>query len=369
MKTMKKIGLIVNPVAGMGGSVGLKGTDKEMYKKALEMNAKPVTPGRTKEFLSYIKNIENITFFTAPDKMGENYLREFNIKFKVVGFIGGEISAEDTKKIAKDMVKKIDLLVFVGGDGTARDIYDAVGLKKPVVAVPSGVKMFSSVFAVNPRAAAEMVDSFIKGTDLKEEEVLDIDEDAFRNNKLSATLYGYLNVPYVKRLLQSGKEASRTDKHTMEDKEGIARHIIEERDDEILYLLGPGTTLKAIADMLKLPKTLLGIDAVFKGKIVGKDLNEEGILKLLKEYKKVKIVITPIGGNGFIFGRGNKQFTTNVLKKIGKENIIVVGTERKLRRLTCLRVDTGSLEVDKILQGYIKVVTGYREEVMIEVRC
>jgi len=359
---MKRIGLIVNPVAGMGGSVGLKGTDGNMYKKALEMNAKPITPERTKEFLSYIKNIENITFFTAPGRMGEDYLREINISFKVVGSISENVSAEDTKKIAEEMVKKIDLLIFVGGDGTARDIYDAVGLKKPVVAVPSGVKMFSSVFAVSPRAAAE-------GTDLKEEEVLDIDEDAFRNNKLSATLYGYLNVPYIKRLLQSGKEASRTDKHTMEDKEGIARHIIEEMDDEILYLFGPGTTTKAITDKLNLSKTLLGVDAVFKRKLVGKDLNEEGILKLLKKYNKVRIVITPIGGNGFIFGRGNKQFTFDVIRRIGKENIIVIGTESKLRNLNCLRVDTGSLEVDKTLQGYIKVVTGYREEMMIEVRC
>lgn len=366
---MKKIGLIVNPVAGMGGSVGLKGTDGNMYKKALEMNAKPITPERTKEFLSYIKSFSDITFFTAPGRMGEDHLKEFNINFKVVGSISENVSAEDTKKIAEEMVKKIDLLVFVGGDGTARDIYDAVGLKKPVVAVPSGVKMFSSVFAVNPRAAAEMVDSFIKGTDLKEEEVMDIDEDAFRNNKLSATLYGYLNVPYVKRLLQSGKEASRTDKHTMEDKEGIARHIIEEMDDETLYLFGPGTTTKAITDKLNLSKTLLGVDAVFKRKLVGKDLNEEGILKLLKKYNKVKIVITPIGGNGFIFGRGNKQFTFDVIRRIGKENIIVVGTEPKLRNLNCLRIDTGSLEVDKILQGYIKVVTGYREKMMMEVRC
>jgi len=190
----KKIALLVNPVAGMGGSVGLKGTDGEIYQTALQLGAKPVTPVRAMEFLSHIRSKDSIEFFVAPGKMGEEYLKDIDIPITVVGSIGQETSAQDTKQIAADMLAKgVDLLIIVGGDGTARDVYDAIGLKIPVVAVPAGVKVFSSVFAFSTRAAAEMVDAFVAGTDVTEEEVLDIDEAAFREGRLDSRLYGYLS--------------------------------------------------------------------------------------------------------------------------------------------------------------------------------
>lgn len=368
---MKKIiGLIVNPVAGMGGSVGLKGTDGEMFKKSLGLGAKTVTPARTKDFLTHIKNKQEIIIYTAPGKMGEEHVKTFDIQLEVIGTINEETTAEDSKKIALDMLNSgIDLLIFVGGDGTARDIYDAVDSKIPVIAVPSGVKVFSSVFAVSARAAAEILDAFIKGTDVTEEEVLDIDESAFRKGKLASRLYGSLLVPNVRNFLQAGKEASSTSSSSIENKKDVAQYIVEGMDHEILYLLGPGTTVKAVTDELKLNKTLLGIDAVFDGEVVGADLNEKGILELFKKYKKKKIVVTPLGGNGFIFGRGNKQFTPEVIKKIGKENIIVIGTKDKVNSLGCLRVDTGNFEVDELFLGYIKVIIGHKEEMLMEVKC
>jgi predicted polyphosphate/ATP-dependent NAD kinase len=207
----KKIGLIVNPIAGMGGSVGLKGTDGEMYEKAKQLNAEPVTPGKTKELLSRIDSMDDIVILAAPGVMGEAYLDELDVPSEVVGEIGEKTSAADTKRIANQMVERgAELLVFVGGDGTARDICDAIDSKIPVVAVPAGVKIFSSVFAVSIRAAAEVVDEFLEGSDLTEEEVLDIDEPAFREDRLASRLYGYLLVPEVRRYLQPGKRASST---------------------------------------------------------------------------------------------------------------------------------------------------------------
>lgn len=354
----------------MGGSVGLKGTDGDIYKKALKLGAKTVTPKSTKELLSHIKSKKEINLVVAPDKMGETYVRNFNIAFKLIGQVPKETSAEDTKRIIGEMLNEgIELLVFVGGDGTARDVYDAVGSKIPVVAVPSGVKIFSSVFAVSARAAAEMVDAFIEGTDLTEEEVLDIDENSFRNNRLASNLYGYLTVPNVKKLLQVGKEASSMDKSSVDNKDEIAKYIVKHMDKETLYLLGPGTTLKAITDEMKLPKTLLGVDAVYENRLVGRDLNEKGILNLLKKYTSKKILVTPIGGNGFIFGRGSKQFTPEVIQSVGRENIIVVGTYAKISKLECLRVDTGDFKVDTLLLGYIKVIVGKREEMVMEILC
>lgn len=366
----KKIGLIVNPIAGMGGSVGLKGTDGEMHKKALELGAEPISPTRTKDLFSHLKGKEHIALFVAPGKMGEAYIQGTAIAFTVIGNAGGETSVEDTKRIAKQMLSEgIELLIVVGGDGTARDIYDVVGLKVPVVAVPSGVKIFSSVFASSARAAAGLVDAFLKSTEVTEEEVLDIDEQAFREGRLDSKLYGYLLVPDYRTFLQAGKESSGSGKSTAESKKEIARYIVSAIDKNTLYLLGPGTTVKAVADEIGVSKTLLGVDSVADGRLTGEDLNERGILDQLGQYEKRKMIITPLGGNGFIFGRGNKQFSPEVIRKVGRENLIVVGTIDKLNKLEALRVDTGDFELDELLSGYIEVITCYKEGIKMEVRC
>ena len=364
----KKIGLIVNPIAGMGGSVGLKGTDGSAYEKALALGARPVTPVRTKELIGHLRTKEQIHLFTAPGPMGEEHIRGTDIPYTVVGNVGKTSTAEDTKKIAGQMLnQEIELLIFVGGDGTARDIYDAVGLNRPVVAVPSGVKVFSAVFALNCRAAARMVDAFVEGAHTVVEEVMDIDEDAFRDNVLASTLYGYLSVPAVRDYLQGGKEASGTGISAVESKQTIAAYIIQRMEKHTLYLLGPGTTVKAVTDALGLPKTLLGVDALVNGELIGTDINEKGILSLIEKFKERRIVVTPIGGNGFIFGRGNKQFTPEVIKRVGTENIIVVGTQDKLNKLEALRIDTGDAELDQVLAGYREVIVGDNEFFKMEV--
>ncbi|MEA3406599.1 MAG: ATP-NAD kinase family protein [Chloroflexota bacterium] len=366
----KTVGLIVNPVAGMGGSVGLKGTDGEMYEKALALGAEPVTPKRTSDLLAHIEHKGALTWLVAPGKMGERYVAERDVPFSVIEEVGEETSPQDTKRIAEKMVERgVELLIFVGGDGTARDIYDAVDSEVPVVGVPAGVKVFSSAFALSARAAAEMVDAFVEGAEVTEEEVLDIDEEAFREDRLASRLYGYLLVPEVRTSLQPGKAASNVSKSSTESKQEIAAYIVEQMDPETLYLLGPGTTLRAVTDELDLPKTLLGVDAVRAGELVGEDVNESDILSLFERYEKRKIVVTPIGGNGFIFGRGSKQFTPTVIRQVGRENVIVVGTRRKLNDLDCLRVDTGDLALDEALSGHMRVTVGYREEMMVTVRC
>jgi predicted polyphosphate/ATP-dependent NAD kinase len=366
----KTVGLIVNPVAGMGGSVGLKGTDGEMHEKAVALGAEPVTPGRTREMLAHLERVDEIAFLAAPGRMGARYLEETGIPATAIGEIGGETSAQDTKRIAEAMLDRgAELLIFVGGDGTARDITDAVGTSMPVVGVPAGVKVFSAAFALSARAAADMVDAFVAGASLTEEEVLDIDEEAFREDRLASRLYGTLLVPEVRTSLQPAKAASNVSAPAEEVKRDIARFFVETMDPDRLILLGPGTTLRAITDELGLSKTLLGVDAVHGGALVGEDLNEAGILELFEEYDERKIVVTPIGGNGFIFGRGSKQFTPTVIRGVGRENVTVVGTQRKVRALDCLRVDTGDAALDETLSGYMKVIVGYREWMMMEVRC
>lgn len=356
-----RIGLIVNPIAGMGGSVGLKGTDGDIITKARALGAKPVAPERCRLFLSTLNRHDDIQWFSAPAGMGGDYLSLFNQPFVTVGSISQETRASDTLRIAREMLERqIDLLVFVGGDGTARDIYEAVGMRVPVVAVPSGVKVYSAAFAMSPRAAAALVGAFIDGAGVSEQEVLDIDEVAFRADRLEVHFIGYLSVPDVKNQIQPAKEGTRLTPNTLDNQRDIASGFVEEMEDGTLYLLGPGTTVKAIADELHIAKTLLGVDAVVGGALVGVDLNERGLLALMDKFSRSVIVVTPLGGNGFVFGRGNKQFTPEVIKRVGRENLVLVATEEKIRKAEFLRVDTGDVELDDVLSGYIEVIVGYK---------
>lgn len=363
------IGLIVNPLAGMGGSVGLKGTDGEMYQRALSLGAQPISPKRTHTTLKHIQRHAEITWLTAPGEMGAQYLAEQGLVAESIGAIEKQLTAaQDTRRIAQAMLQAgAELLVFVGGDGTARDIFDAIGTQIPVVAVPAGVKIYSSVFSLNPRAAARLIEVFINGCDLTEQEVLDIDEDAYRAGRLNAKLHGYLLVPHAERFLQAGKQGSAHTTSSLENKKDIAASIVEDMAPATLYLLGPGTTVKAITDHLDLPKTLLGVDALYERTLIGRDLNAQAILKLLDTYPQRHIIVTPLGGNGFIFGRGNKQFTPQILRRVGKGQIRVVSTGEKLRQVQVLRVDTGDEALDETLSGYIEVSVGYHAGRVIKV--
>jgi predicted polyphosphate/ATP-dependent NAD kinase len=366
---MRTIGLIVNPVAGMGGSVGLKGTDGEMHARALELGAQPVSPARTLEFLSHITCTDKIRLLAAPGPMGADHAQAAGLDFEVVGEVGDDPAAEDTRTISRQMLEAgAELIAFAGGDGTARDIADAIALEVPVIAIPSGVKIYSSVFAYSARAAAELLDAFVEDAGVTEEEVLDIDEDAFRAGRVDSRHYGYLLVPEVERLVQAGKQSSGMSGSTAEAKREIAAAVVEAMNPGTLYLLGSGTTVRAIADELGVEKTLLGVDAVVDGKLVGSDLNERSILDLLDRHAEAEIIVTPLGGNGFIFGRGNKQFTPEVLRRVGREHIIVAGNREKLLRLPQLHVDTGDAALDEVLSGYMDVIVGRDYHKLMRVR-
>jgi predicted polyphosphate/ATP-dependent NAD kinase len=360
----KKVGLIVNPIAGIGGRVGLKGSDgAETVRKALDLGAVRRSPTRAIEMLKEFSPIKDeIDLFTCPLEMGEDEAKACAFAPVVLGSnTSGETTASDTRKAAREMVKLgVDLLLFVGGDGTARDIYEAVGDGLPVLGIPAGVKIHSSVYAVNPRRAAELVVQFLRGrAPLREMEVMDIDEHQFRKGRVSARLYGYLRIPFEQRLVQGAKAGSSS---RGEPAKAIAEHIVDHMSDEAYYILGPGTTVKAIGDELGIDKTLLGVDVVYRRALVGKDLNEEQLLATVTG-KKAKIIVTVIGGQGYIFGRGNQQISPQLIKEVGKDNIVVVSTQRKLVSLNGpLLVDTGDEALDRTLAGHVRVITGYNEE-------
>jgi len=374
MSSMKKIGLIVNPIAGMGGAVGLKGTDGiHTLEKALALGAKPRAPQRAREALeAFFKEDVECLFYTCPHDMGEDLLKEYTKNYKLVfsEFKGSHSSRLDTTAAAKLMKEHgVDLILFAGGDGTARDICYAVGLDVPTLGIPSGVKIHSAVFAVTPSKGGTLAARFLMGKvrNLKESEVMDIDEEAYRAGEVKARLFGYLLVPWERNKVQSRKAGTMPNEKVIQ--QAIAEEVVANMQKGTLYLLGPGTTIKAIADRLGIEKSLLGVDAVLDGLLIGKDLMEREILELVEQHEKAKIIVSPIGGQGYVLGRGNLQLSPRVIKRVGKENLVIVSTPHKLASLRGfpLLVDTGDAGLDRSLRGVYAVITGYREKIMYRV--
>ncbi len=365
----KRLGFIVNPVAGMGGRVGLKGSDgEEILRRARQLGASPSAPGRAREALEELAEAGvELELLTYPGEMGEEVARQAGFQPHVLGRIdSGQTTAEDTLRAACDMqAAGADLLLFAGGDGTARDVYRAVGRGLPVVGIPAGVKIHSGVYAVHPRAAGRLSALFLEGRikHCHDQEVMDIDEEAFRQGRVAARLYGYLQVPRERRLTQGAKAASAGGGHEESAMASIAEEVARRMQAGRLYLVGSGTTPQAILQRLGLEGTLLGVDLVLDGRLIGMDLNEQEMLATLGP-QPAAVIVTPIGGQGYLFGRGNQQISPRVIRRVGLENILVVATPAKLSSLHRwpLRVDTGDRTLDRALQGYVRVVTGLREE-------
>lgn len=359
----KKIGLIVNPIAGMGGKIGLKGTDgEENLKKAVESGAVKESPQKTLRTLKNLNSIKDkIEIYTYSGEMGEIECIKAGLNFTVLKEVEELTSSKDTMQAAKEILKRrVDLIVFSGGDGTARDIYDVVKDEVPVIGIPTGVKIHSAVFASNPENAASVIIDFVEGKSIviEEREVIDIDEKDLKKDTMNPKLYGYMKVPYKNRLVQNLKSSG----HNSQNGDSIAKYIIDNMDEEYYYIIGAGTTTRKITEKLYLNSTLLGVDVINKKKLFKKDVNEKDLLEITKNNKS-KIIITPIGGQGFLFGRGNQQISPEVIKNVGKANIIIISTSEKLLEIMHkpLLVDTGDIETDNYLKGVYKIVVGYDE--------
>ncbi|MFO8132394.1 MAG: ATP-NAD kinase family protein [Thermoplasmatota archaeon] len=348
---MPSLGFLVNPIAGMGGSVGLKGTDG-MLKEALQRGATPVAPGRARTFIEALTTPFSFTTCGAP--MGSDILGQCGRGAEVVYTPGKPTASDDTWRAVQQM-QDVDLIVFVGGDGTAQDILEAVDPDVPVLGVPAGVKMYSAVFAQTPRHAARVADAFAGGLPLEEREVVDIDEQRFRRDELAVSVKGYLLTP-VHEAVQSSKgfgiggEAA---------KQAIARHVAATMDDDVTYVVGGGSTTMALKQEVGVDGSLLGVDVIRNRRIVIRDATETEILEALTS--RSAVIVSPLGGHGFLFGRGNEQISPAVLRRVGPDNVIVISAAEKLSGLQSLKVDTGDAALDEELQGYIRVVTGAGE--------
>ena len=365
------IGLLVNPVAGLGGRVGLKGSDgPNTLAEARRRGAVAEAPGRAVEALRTLAG-QGIGVVTYPWEMGEDEARLAGLSPTVIGRITpGATSRDDTRRAARELRDLgVDLLLFAGGDGTARDVQAAVGLDQLVLGIPAGVKMHSGVFATSPGEAGRLALAVCRGRvrGVRDGEVMDIDEEAFRQGRVDARLYGYLRVPDEPSGLQAVKTGQARQDEILA---GIAQDLAERiaADRERLWLIGPGSTTAAIMQRLGLRGTLLGVDAVLDGSMLLADAGERDLLELLAG-RPASIVLTVIGGQGYLLGRGNQQLSPAVLRRVGREGLVVVATQGKLATLggRPLLVDTGDPDLDLSLHGYIRVTTGYRQETVYRI--
>ncbi|MBF7072516.1 ATP-NAD kinase family protein [Glaciecola sp. MH2013] len=369
-----RLGLIVNPYSGIGGALALKGSDgAHIRQQALASGADKQANAKIEKALNECAELfSHIHIFTAAGEMGQDVAEKLGIQTTVVYQQQDEQSeAFDTTAAAKAMlVNKVDLILFAGGDGTARNICEVITNACPVIGVPAGCKIHSGVYAITPKAAGKVLAEVVKGelVSLMQAEVKDIDELAFRSGKVIAKHYGEMMVPeelqYIQAVKMGGKES---DELVLAD---IAAQVIDMMEDEpeTLFVMGSGSTVDSIMREMGLANTLLGVDVVKNQALLASDLSAKELLNIT-EACDTKLVITLIGGQGHIFGRGNQQLSAELLKRVGKANVLVVATKTKIENLQGkpLVCDSGDQEVDALMSGPIPIITGYRDRVLYPV--
>jgi predicted polyphosphate/ATP-dependent NAD kinase len=371
---MVRIGLLVNPDAGLGGRLGLKGSDGQAN-FARSMGAEDRSGPRVSDALLYFSKIydndKDIQWYTSKGRMGSQWIPD-NISignFNLIHESSGSTSQSDTSTLVSLLIdSNIDLILYAGGDGTTRDIVSTLDSQNkssiPVIGIPCGVKMHSGCFASSPKAGAEVLSSWLNGDLLlSSTEVLDLDEDKYRNGEWVVRLYAEVKTPASPRWMQGAKMRVEA---TGEEEiiEGLADHIRELLiHDDRLVIWGSGGTLRTISNMVGFEGTVLGIDATLGNEQVGTDLNEEQLIDILSSHKgEVTLLLSPMGGQGFLIGRGNLQLSPSVLRKIPIDDILGVVTPAKLISVRRLRIETGDEILDNRFseKKYMKVLQGYR---------
>lgn len=368
-----KLGVLVNPFAGIGGALALKGSDgAEIREKALAMGAEQKANEKMAKALSILEALSGqFTVVTASGEMGETVCESLGISYEVLYTPNAEqTEGEDSERAAKAMIEaNVDLLLFAGGDGTARNVCSVVGTQVPVLGVPAGCKIHSGVYCVSPSAAGQVVSQMIAGELVSEmdAEVRDIDEKAFREGKVIAKHYGEMRVPAELTYVQAVKMGGKEDEALVLD--DIAAYVSEIMSDEpdTYFVMGSGSTVGAVMEFLGLDNTLLGVDVVKQGELVASDVTASELITLTQD-KPTKVILTVIGGQGHILGRGNQQLSPAFIRQIGKQNMLVVATKQKLQALNGkpLRLDSSDAALDTELAGAFTVITGYKDKVLCQ---
>jgi predicted polyphosphate/ATP-dependent NAD kinase len=315
----------------------------------------PISRERAVEALASLQG-SGIRFVTAAAPMGADALEQAGISDYEIGYqpeCDGTTAADTRAAVRAFVAHGVDLILFCGGDGTARDVAAAAG-RTPILGIPAGVKMFSGVFALRPgEVAAVLTGDFI----LADAEVMDIDEEAYRRGELRARLFALVRTPTLGVLVQGSKAVFSGDESAALD--GIARFMADLILSGGTTVLGAGSTTAAIARTLGLEKTLLGVDVIRDGKVAAADADERTLLFHVETADRCRIIVSPIGAQGSVLGRGTQQLSPAVVRAAGVGSVIVVATPQKLAATPLLFVDTGDAVLDAAFGESIPVICGY----------
>ena len=363
-----RLAVVVNPDAGLGGRLGFKGSDGRAA-EARAAGAEDRAGPRMKQCLERLSELARhpIEIISWEGRMGGDWIPG---EYTVTGNTPEATDANSTAEFINS--HEPDLFLYAGGDGTTRDIVEALGDREiPIVGVPGGVKMHSGCFATTPKAAAEVVWSFVTG-DLMvaRTEVMDLDEEVYQLGEWKVRMYGEAFTPASPRWMQGAKEQVQRESES-ETLEAMAMHVqsLVEDDPDLMIVWGSGGTLRQMCKELGFESTLLGIDIQHNGNMFH-DLNEQGIIQHINQHNGAKLLLlSPMGGQGFLIGRGNLQLSPTVLRGIGIENILGIATPAKLLGLSEVRIDTGDETLDEEIRArkYLKMLQGYRTTRIIRV--
>jgi len=387
---MFKLGFIINPIAGVGGSVALKGSDG-MAIRALALGGELKANARAETALKVLQPYQNeITVYTVNSLMGEKAAKALGFQVNLVYKTKDEnTQADDTEQaVTALLAEQVDLILFAGGDGTARNIAKVVlehaiqgkQAQTPVLGIPAGCKIHSGVYAITPIAAGRVVELMVTKqlVTLTTGDIMDIDESLFRQGVVKAKRFGEVQIPselhYVQAVKSGGIES---DDLVLHD---ISEDVIDKMSEagDHLFIIGSGSTTAFLMTELNLKNTLLGVDLVQNNVLIANDVTEEKLWEQLMQAQKnnqiVHLIITLIGGQGHLFGRGNQQLSPRIIRTIieqggGKENITIIATKAKLTALgnRPLISDTGDAMLDQRFSGFMPVTTGYRDQVLYPV--
>ena len=373
-----RVGIVVNPDAGLGGKLGFKGSDgraEEARNAGAQDRAGPRMQQCLNKFFDLLNSSLNRSkvipeLYSWEGRMGGDWI---NNDYQSIGKTPEITTAEDTGGLVEQLIAlEIDVILYAGGDGTTRDIVNALGeVKIPLIGVPGGVKMHSGCFATTPNAAAEVLFSFVIG-DLTSSitEVMDLDEEVYLAGQWKVRMYGEALTPASPRYIQGAKQ--QVERSSEEEIiEGLASHLDEliNSKPDLMVIWGSGGTLTLIGQLIGHELTLLGIDIQHQNKI-HKDLNEQKLIQILSSHQGEKLLLlSPMGGQGFLIGRGNLQLSPEVLRLIGIDCVLGVATPAKLIGLSTLRIDTGEDTLDEEFRArkFVKMLQGYRTTRVIRV--